>query len=107
MIKMLFSLPFRQFIFFSLIILVVASCGPKSKNEQPAKAADTTSRLAPKTEVPKVKDEVVEKPLDKKETKPPAVAKKNEPAPITEVKKEPVEPKKEPAKEPVKETVPV
>src|SRR5258706_6522874 len=96
--------PFHKGIFFPLIILVVASCSPKSKTEQPAESADSTRKSLPKIEAPKANDPVVEKPIDKKETKPLAPPKKSETPAKAEVK---IEPPVTPVKEPVKVPVPV
>jgi len=96
--------------FFSLTILLVAACSPKSKKEQPLAKADSTKQSIAKTEAPKAKDSVIEKPVEKKESKPAVPPqKKRETVPAKpEAKKEPIQvPAVEPLKEQVKETAPV
>jgi len=102
---------FYRLFFFSLIILLAASCSTKSKKEESVTTADSTKLSIAKTEAPKAKDSVVEKPIEKREIKSSIESKKNKSIVPTKIeeKKEPVkEPVKEesiPAKEPIKEPV--
>src|SRR5690348_16908095 len=103
-IKMRAALPFYKLPISLVVVLIAASCSPKQKKEQPVSNADSTKQ-SEKISPPKVKDSIIEKPVEKKEiraaARPPKKSSPQEANP--EVKKEPLaKPAVEPVKEPVK-----